>query len=210
MNKIVILLLLPVCHCVFAQKPDTALTVEKIMRDPKWMGIPPHNITWSDDSKKIYFDWNPEQSDRNELYSASPTAAKPEKVSIGERSLLGPNNGFWFEENYYPPTNGKWNSSHTLKVYEKNGDIWLADTRTGKLRQLTNTTDTEDSPSFSGDESRILFKRGDNLYSLALNGGQLAQLTNFIKGDAKKAPAPTRQAQWLKSEQLELFDIIKL
>ena len=209
MKNIFILLLLPVCHCAFAQKLDT-LTVEKIMRDPKWMGISPENIRWSDDSKKIYFEWNPDNADRAELYSVTPTNIKPEKVSIDERKYLGAHNGLWEEQRYIAPSNGQWNRNHTLKVYEKNGDIWLSETKTGKVRQLTNTTDFENNPSFNGDESRILFKRGDNLYSLTLNGGELVQLTNFIHTPAKKEGAGNEQERWLKSEQLELFDIIKL
>jgi hypothetical protein len=35
---------------VFAQ-----LTVEKIMRDPVWIGISPSEVRWSEDSKQIYF-----------------------------------------------------------------------------------------------------------------------------------------------------------
>ena len=36
----------------------TPLTVEKIMKDQKWLGTSPSNFRWSADSKKIYFDWN--------------------------------------------------------------------------------------------------------------------------------------------------------
>ncbi|UCC44383.1 MAG: hypothetical protein JSU65_00175, partial [Candidatus Zixiibacteriota bacterium] len=43
-----------------AGKPE--LTVEKIMRDPKWIGESPDWISWSEDSKSIYFWWNPENA----------------------------------------------------------------------------------------------------------------------------------------------------
>ncbi len=206
MKKLFTLLLIPFCTAAFAQKLET-LTVEKIMRDPKWIGVSPSNIHWSDDSKKIYFNWNPENADRDELFSVTPTDIKPVKVSIDEQKSLS-------------SQNGEWNRRHTLRVYEKNGDIFLFELKTGGTQQLTSTTDRESNPTFSSDENKILFIRGDNLYSLKLNGSELEQLTNFLHSSAKagqgagvgkdKAAAGNDQERWLKSQQLELFDIIKV
>jgi len=221
MKKLFTLLLLAACGTSFAQTPEK-LTVEKIMRDPKWMGTSPSNIRWSDDGKKIYFNWNPENADRDPLYSITTGDLKPQKVSIDERkSSL--------------PGNGDWNKKHTEKVYERNGDIYLSDLKSGKILQLTNTTDREANPTFSGDESHILFIKGDNLYSVKLSTGELSQLTNFTHGAAgAQAVAPaaggrrgsaggptqgggaaapqttgTPQDRWLKAEQVELFDVIR-
>jgi dipeptidyl aminopeptidase/acylaminoacyl peptidase len=216
MKKIFTLLLLPICTGVFAQKLGT-LSVEKIMRDPKWIGTSPSNIRWSDDSKKIFFNWNHENADRDQLFTITPANLKPEQVSIDEQKAM-------------VPEYGAWNKKRTLKIFEKNGDIWLSDLKAGKVMQLTSTTDRESSPSFSGDESKIIFTRGENLYALKLNGSELVQLTNFTHGVAV-TPAPPAggrrgsgsarkgagdvaagndQERWLKSEQLELFDIIKV
>ena len=105
MKKTLILLLLVSCSYCFGQKLDK-LTVEKIMRDPKWMGISPSNISWSIDSKKVYFNWNPENADREALYGINPADPKPEKVGLDERKAM-------------LPTAGPWNKAHTLKLYEK-------------------------------------------------------------------------------------------
>src|ERR1700742_3875956 len=106
MKKLFTLILISACANAFAQKLET-LTVEKIMRDPKWIGTSPSNIRWSDDSKKLYFDWNPDKTDLDELYSITPNDTKPQKVSLDERKVLSPDNG-------------KWNKSHTIKLFEKN------------------------------------------------------------------------------------------
>ncbi|ASU36661.1 S9 family peptidase [Mucilaginibacter xinganensis] len=215
MKKIFTLLLLTYCTGAFAQKLG-ALSIEKIMRDPKWIGTSPSNIRWTDDSKKILFKWNPANADRDELFAITPGNIKPVKVSIDEQKAL-------------VPEYGSWNKKRTLKVFEKNGDIWLSDLKTGKIQHLTSTADQENSPVFSGDESRIIFTKGDNLYSIKINSGELIQLTNFTRaaaatpvaaagagrrGGARKAAAEpvagNEQERWLKSEQLELFDIIKV
>ncbi len=183
------------------------------MRDPKWIGVSPSNIRWSDDSKTIYFKWNPENADRDQLFSITPTDAKPVKVSIADQKLL-------------PPGYGQWNKKHTLKLFDKNGDIYLLDVKTGGIKQLTSTTERESNPTFNSAENKVLFTIGDNLYAFSLDGSGLVQLTNFTHSNAAATPAPTgrrrgqaaktdqaagnQQEAWLKNQQLELFDIIKL
>jgi len=214
MKKLLTLsLLIGLSAGAFAQQLGS-LSVEKIMRDPKWMGVSPTGIHWSNDSKKLYFDWNPENAERSALYAITPFDIKPFKVGIEEqRSLAG---------------GGEWNRKHTLRVFQKNGDIWLSDIKTGREQQLTSTTDRESNPVFSGDETKVLFMRGDNLYALKLNGSELVQLTNFTHSATAAVPQSAArrtdrtaggragqaigngQERWLKAQQLELFDIIKV
>lgn len=49
------LLLLLVTTAVFAQKTLAPLTVEKIMRDQKWIGTSPSNPYWSADGRYLFF-----------------------------------------------------------------------------------------------------------------------------------------------------------
>jgi len=71
MKKVILVLLiglisLPIC----AQQTSLQdLTVEKIMRDQyQWIGTAPSNISWSRDSKNIYFNWNPEKESSSSTY----------------------------------------------------------------------------------------------------------------------------------------------
>jgi dipeptidyl aminopeptidase/acylaminoacyl peptidase len=197
MKKIITLLLLANTTAAFAQKLDT-LTVEKIMRDPKWIGVSPSDIHWSDDSKKILFKWNIDKTGPDELFAITPANTAPQKVSIAERRSL-------------PAENGSWNKKRTQKVFEKNGDLFLEDLKSGKTVQLTRTTQHESSPAFNGNQSRIIFSQGGNLFAMNINGGGLEQLTNFVKSKSKKAnEEPNEEEKWLKKQQLELFDIIKV
>ncbi|MFA6086349.1 prolyl oligopeptidase family serine peptidase [Mucilaginibacter sp.] len=216
MKKLFTLLLLFVFAGASAQKLGV-LTVEKIMRDPKWMGVSPSNIRWSNDSKKIYFNWNPDKAERDELYSITTADTRPQKVSLADRKAL-------------TPESGKLNKKGTLKTFEKNGDIYLLEIKTNKVTQLTNTSGQEINPTFSGDESSIIFTNDNNLFAFKLGKGELVQLTSFIRsGAASGAPvagggsgggrrgaaagsaqAGNEQERWLKKQQMELFDIIKV
>lgn len=190
------MLLLPAATS-FAQKLDT-LTVEKIMRDPKWIGVSPSDINWADDSKKIYFKWNDDASGDAVLYAVSAADNRAQKVSIAEQRGLSTDNGGW-------------NKKHSQKVFSKNGDLYLFDLKTNKTTRLTNTVASETAPAFSGDETKIIYRSDNNLFIISLKTGELLQLTNFVRAasDKKDKEQPNEQEQWLKKQQLELFDIIK-
>ncbi len=226
MKKLLLYLLLAAPGMSYAQKLEK-LTVDKIMSDQSWIGNTPDNISWSEDSKKIYFDWNPDNLSRTPLYMITPTNLKPQKVSETERPTGG-------------SAGGVFNKKRTLKLTAKNGDIFLQDVATGTSRQLSNTIEAESTPRFTQDESSVIFQKGDNLFKMSLIGGELVQLTNFTR-PAAAGTTPTagpvgagggrggqgggrggqsaqgnaaqgsgsKQDTWLKNEQLALFDVLR-
>lgn len=172
------------------------LTVDKIMRDPIWIGTAPSNVRWSLDGKTIYFNWNPDKAQADSLYKITLTNRTPQKVSKQERLNL-------------PTGNGVYNKTNTSYLLEKNGDIFLYDIATSKIRQITNTLIRESNPIFSGDERRIIFTADQNLFSWEIANGNLTQLTDFKKGK-KSTPAPlNEQEKWLKEDQLAYTQILK-
>ncbi len=147
------------------------LTVEKIMRDPKWIGVAPSNFFWSEDGKQIYFQWNPEKLQGDSLYSVSLTNVTPTKVSPDVRRQL--------------PSFGQYNRARTKKVFEKNGDLFLLDILANKIIQITNSVERESTPCFSFDEKKILFMVNSNLFCWEMSNGSFTQLTDFRKGIKK-------------------------
>lgn len=174
----------------------TTLSVEKIMRDPKmWIGTSPSNISWNDDSKTIYFDWNPDKNLSDSLYSFSLASQKINKLSPTDRKNV--------------TADGALNRSKTQKAYIKNGDLYLTDLKTFVTRQLTNTVDRESAPEFSSDEQRVIFERNGNLYSLQITTGLLAQHTDFKAGAKKADPKLSEEEAFLKKDQLAMFQVLK-
>ncbi|MEZ0487699.1 prolyl oligopeptidase family serine peptidase [Fibrella aquatica] len=199
------LLILVTAFSALAQTPSPkpTLTVETIMQDPRqWVGTSPSGVFWSDDSRTIYFDWNPTKSLGDSLYKITlpggkyAPSTKPVKVSIDERRAL-------------TPGEARFNRARTLRLYAKYGDLFLLDRATGRVRTLTNTVDRESNPVFSGDEKAVLFTRASNLYRLDLATGLTDQLTNFDPGAKRPTPSSTSQESWLKRDQLALFDVLK-
>ncbi|MFD2569190.1 alpha/beta fold hydrolase [Spirosoma soli] len=180
------------------------LTVERIMQDPKvWIGTSPSNPYWSDDSKTIYFNWNPDKAKGDSLYKITLAtgpklaASQPVKVSPAERRSL--------------PTApvAAFNRARTQRLFERQGDLFWLDVKTGRTRQLTNTVDVENDVIFSGDQQSAVFRRNSNLFSLNLQTGELTQLTDFRPGSRKVDPKLTDEEKFLKQDQLRLSDVVK-
>ena len=87
---ILMLLWIAYLPSTFAQSQLGSLSVEKIMRDPSWIGSSPTGINWSEDSKTVYFNWNPENNPSDSLYKITLTNNTPQKVSKAERDALPP------------------------------------------------------------------------------------------------------------------------
>lgn len=192
MKKILVFLLC--AASAHAQTPT--LTVEMIMRDPKWIGVAPTNPFWSEDGKQLYFNWNPDKAAGDSLYTISLTSRVPQKVSPAVRRSL-------------PARTGSYNRARTKKLYERAGDLFMLDITSGKTTQITNTIEREFNPSFSNDETRISFVAAGNLFEWESVSGQFIQLTDFRKGTRRADPKMSDQEKWLKADQLAYFDILR-
>lgn len=209
------LLLLPVSSlwAQSSQKNKSALTIETIMQDPKsWVGTSPSNPFWSDDAKTLYFTWNPVQAKGgpakgDSLYKVTihrdsrkktVTASEPIKVSPSERRALP------------TPPISTYNRAYTQRLFDRQGDLFLLDVKSGAVRQLTNTVESEADPAFSGDEQKVIFRRsGANLFSIDLKTGELTQLTDFRTGAKKPESKLSDEEKFLKQDQLRLSSVLK-
>ncbi len=174
------------------------LTVDSIMRDPKWLGAFPQSPYWSDDSKTLYFSWNPEGNPADSLYAVARTGGKPSKISpLVQRRM--------------PSPAGNYTRDYAKKLFERDGDIFILTIKTGNVLQVTNTLAYESAPRFSFNEDAVIFERENNLYSWKTADGQLTQLTNFRSGTkAEEDQEPrTSEQQYLAQEELRLLEVLR-
>lgn len=178
-------------------------SIPNMMRGPELYGRDPAQIRWTPDSRWIYFRWLPPGTDWRETPRAyrvrAEAGATPEPVSDAQMDSVGP-----------LLADGPLTPDRSRRVVSYEGDLYLVDRTRNNARRLTQTLDTERSPSFSTDGKDVYFLRGDNLYSLGLDSGLLRQLTDVRQGDAPAAerkPAPQRA--FLEQEQLSLLQVIR-
>lgn len=178
------------------------LTVEKIMRDPKWIGSSPSGISWTADHK-IQFSWNPEKAMDDSFYIYTLSASAPEKLRYTDamRNMA--------------LSNAVSNSNYTLRVYGYKGDLYLLDVKTGQSKAITQTEEIETNPKFIMNDEWISFQRNQNIYAWQISTGTTKQLTNFVKGGSVLPRRPegsvmgTGQEPWLTHQQLELFQVLR-
>lgn len=191
---------------LFSTLAFAQLNVEKIMEDPaKWIGTSPSNIFWSEDSKTIYFNWNPEQNRADSLYKITLADRTPRKVSLAEKESLALS-GFGGFGGFGGP---RYSKDFNKKLYLKNGNIYLLDTRSGTEKQLTNTLDRKGSPYFSLDETRVIYSSGNDIYTLDLANGKTTQITNFSNENKRPEARLSEADKTLEKDQLDLFAVLR-
>lgn len=197
-----------------AQTSLAPLTVEKIMRDPKWMGSSPSNPRWSDDGKFLYFDWNPDKAPSDSTYYITLTNKTPVKATVEEKEEMS-------SGNY------RYNLNRTAYTYAKDGDIYYSDGKKIIDKRITQTAGRESNPYFSFNDTKIVYSLDQNLYAWDIATGQILQLLNVKSGEAAPpsagpqrggggqgrgagaANAGNQQEEWLKNDQLRWFEVLR-
>jgi dipeptidyl aminopeptidase/acylaminoacyl peptidase len=182
----------------FCQPKLDTLTVEKIMRDPKWIGTSPSNPYWSNDGSKLYFEWNLEKAPSDSLYFITLQNKNPQKASVSEK------------QNVLSADAVHYNLNRTAFTYEQNGDIFYKEIKLGKTQQITHTAESETDPQFSFSDKEIVFIQNQNLFAWNIKTGETKQLTNFTNGDAQtKNEKLSQEDQWLKNEQTKYMQVLR-
>ena len=191
-----VFLLFSLTICLAQQKLDK-LTVEKIMRDPKWIGTSPSNVYWGADGNSLYFNWNPDNLSSDSVYFITLTNHNPVKASVEQK------------QNIIPVYSTIWNLNRTACVFTKDGDVFFKDIKTGNTKRIIQTTEKETNPVFSFDDKKIVYTSNLNLYAWDIATGETMQLTNLESKDPEKKTTVTTEEQWLKNDQLQYLRVLK-
>ena len=178
------------------------LSIRSIMRAQANVGQAPTQLRWTDDSRWIYFRWQPGGLDWDEgrsLYRVLGTGGEPEKIDDEAARELAP-----------LIAGGDLSPDRRWRVTSVSGDLYLIDRRSLDIRRLTHTEDGEGQPTFGVDGKTILFRRQNNLYELTLATGGLTQVTWIASGaEPSEDEDADGQRGFLEAQQLELFEHIR-
>ncbi|HEX5652453.1 MAG TPA: alpha/beta fold hydrolase [Chitinophagaceae bacterium] len=201
--------LLMIAVQITAQPPANSLTVEKIMRDPKWIGSSPSNVQWSADGQYLYFSWNPDKNIADSVYYITATNKTPVKADpVMTQQLTGMGSIVY-------------NQAYSAYVFTRENDIFYRDLKSGKTRRITQTMDNESNPRFSFQDTRVVYTRNQNLFAWDIISGETVQLTNIRTAEtpaagtrsgtaiASRTSTANQQEEWLKNDQLRYFDVLR-
>jgi dipeptidyl aminopeptidase/acylaminoacyl peptidase len=178
------------------------LTIRSFSQGPELLGQSPQGVSWTDDSRWIYFQWLPggHDWDASREYYRVPAQG-------GELELLGPEVSDSLAVTF---ASGDLSPDRTLRVTSHRGDLYLVDRNTVSVRRLTETAASKTDPRFSGDGGSIFFRQGNELLSMDLAGGAVRQIADVRPGvspdDDEEAEGHRR---FLEDQQEELFEHIR-
>jgi dipeptidyl aminopeptidase/acylaminoacyl peptidase len=171
------------------------------MRAEANVGLPPTQISWQDDSDGFYFRWQPgglEWHAGRSLYWVSADGGEPRLIDEAEAVELAP-----------VLASGDISPDRRWRVTSTDGDLYLIGRRSGNVRRLTHTEDSEGQPLFTRDGAGVLFRRGSNLFRLDVENGALTQLTRIADRPEPSDDDPDGHRAFLDAQQLELFEHIQ-
>jgi dipeptidyl aminopeptidase/acylaminoacyl peptidase len=179
------------------------LTLEWILRDPRWIGSLPEEFRWTSDSRKVLFRWNPEGLPRAPLYSLDLEGSlRP--LAPAEAALV-------------PSEEGSWDLEQKRRAFEREGDLFLEENGPDGSSRVTRITDTrasETHPQWALGGKLLTFERDGNLFSLSIPGGTLVQLTDFRSEEPPPAAGPAAPSgagggDFYRGHEAELFAVIR-
>jgi len=175
-----------------AAPAPSPLTLEQIMaRD--WIGTSPENPYWADDGSAIYYELRRPGTELHDLYKVPLAGGEPVLVPLAQRGAVDAPDGDISHDR-------KW------KAYSRAGDLFLKNLETGAVRQITRTAEPETSPRFLVGDQRITFQRGPTVLIYDLASGLISQPAELR---LEKDPADEKNDEFLKAQQLRLFDIVR-
>ena len=172
------------------------LQMEEIMQGYDFVGHLPGTPFWSEDGRHIYFMWNPDGGPSDSLYQYTLRTRTIEKLDAAAREAM-------------PPRQVTYNANRSQMLYVQHGDLFLRNVQNGHTTQITNTLQQVSSPAFTTNGRAITWVADNNVFLWHRENGQLTQLTDFRQGAARSDSRTSPQEQWLKDQQLDLFEVIR-
>ena len=195
------MLFLPLlCIVLFQSWAQSPLTVDYIMRDPRWMGTFPSAPFWSEDGKTIYFRYNLEKDPADSLYKID--LANPTQISKVQ----------WSEEKDLRKDTPITNTSQTLRIYRDNKKIQLEDLKKQTTVTLLEWFEPVSNPQFQTNDQLISFVSGGNIYLFDRDSKNIKKVTNIINGTKPGNGSPSSsesKGPFLEEENLALLQVVR-
>jgi dipeptidyl aminopeptidase/acylaminoacyl peptidase len=171
---------------------QTALSLEKIMADPDWIGPPVRDAYWSADAKTVYYSLKRIGSPIVDLHRIDRSTGKDQ---VEDASAMANADG--------PAV---YDRAGRRAAFIRNRDIFVRDLSSGRLTQITRTPQAKSSLHFSLD-ARLLTFRVDNDWFVHDLGSGVTTPAAIVK--AEKDPNAQPAADDLREMQLHTFSTLK-
>ena len=168
------------------------ITLEQIMADPDWIGAAVKNAYWSADGRAVYYSAKRTGSPIVDLHRIEAQGGKDQVVDAAAMAEAdGP---------------AVYDGTGKRAAFVRNGDIFVRDVPSGRLRQITRTPQDETAPQFSAD-GRLLSFRVDNAWFVHDFSSGVTAAAAIVK--VEKDPDAPPKPDDLRDMQLRTFSTLK-
>lgn len=164
MKKITPLLLLTLLfiapNIIQAQTPLDTLSLKSIFHEPYIPGNRPSFVAFSNDGKYVYYNWQKEGEDKSSMYQVD---LKGKNLDDAPEDLV---------RSFTPSPDGK------KIVYQKKGDIAIADADFGNERILIASKGFDYNATWNNDGSKVAFVANGDVWIAGVKESGIKQVTN--------------------------------
>jgi dipeptidyl-peptidase-4 len=147
------------------------LTVERISAEPPLSGSLPTRLTWHPDGKRVTF-LRP-AGELMDLHAFDVAKGQESRLLLGAKVLVPGE-----KPKPLPLAPFSWLPDGQTLLVPADGDLFLVDVRTGSVRPLVKTAETEEHAEASPDGRRVAFVRKGDLYVAEIATGRETRLTS--------------------------------
>ena len=167
-------LLLAAAACLAAApggaEPLPKLTALRINSEPALSGDLPTRLEWHPDGRRLTF--VKRNGKGTSLQALDVTTGETALLLDGSKALLPTDPG-----KPLPLASSTWMPDGKTLLVPSNGDVFLADVRTGNVRALVRTPEAEEFPEAAPDGKRVAFVRQGDLFVVEVASGKETRLT---------------------------------
>jgi dipeptidyl-peptidase 4 len=147
------------------------LTPERLHAEPSLLGALPTDLAWHPGGQRLTY---LRQKDGATDLCALDVSSGRESVLLTGSKLRVANGG---DEKPLSLTGYAWSPQGDSVLVAQRGDVFLVDVKSGTVRPLVQTPETEEYPMFSPDGRRVAFTRHGDLFAVEVAGGREIRLT---------------------------------
>jgi len=180
-----------------ARAESGQLSLELIMSDQRWVARSPRDAYFDDEGTSIYFRRDRLDEPVSDLYLA--------EIAMGRIELIEP------EDLGSIPSPGVYSPDRRRMAYTTEGDLFILDRSTGRIRQLTRTIERESSPGFTADGTGVIHRVGDTWRIFDLESGMIRTPADVRTQDDPDAAEQRERdkASYLERQQERLFEHVR-
>ncbi len=179
---------------LLAQSSPPKLELEEIMKGDEFVGALPSNLNWSVDSRYLYFQRDTNFDGIDEWFTLDTTNWQVNYIQPEDEN----------EMKFY--SYGQWNTDYSLQTYTRNGNLWLYNKNSDHHLQVSSSEEAVSQAGFARQDSLLIFRKSNNLFSWNRFDGTLKQITDIRE---KKAPQSDEKGDFYQKQQKELFEIVR-